>query len=342
MTPFARFALRGLTAAVLLLAALVLLQRTDRHRDLSAGQKLVQMERDRDRITLVAVGSSRTKFHLMPSVLDSVLAARGHPAYSFNYGLLGTPATEVSFSADQVLRADLPRLETMLIELQPMPLRELHWHPLTRKGAYHFDLDRVALGLRATRASDLAPAEKRAAYGRFLRLGVRHYLVAGQGTNVIRSWSARGLGARQTKDNRGFSPLTQDQPATEDQVERVYAKYTALLDSLEHRAVTVPTPVDSVLADHFLGLRERAAEQGIEVLFVVQPMTSGVEGLALLLSESDAPTLRLNDPTRHPDLYDPDLWYDGSHLNENGARRVTETAARVMAEAMTRAEVPNS
>ena len=335
--PLARFALRGLAALGLLTACLLLLQRTDRHRDMGAGQRLYEMEQVGDRLTFVAVGSSRTKFHLMPDVLDSTMAALGVPVYSFNYGLLGTPASEISYAVDQVLQADLPQLRTIAVELQPLPLRELHWHPLSRKGAYHFDARRVGLGLRAAHVSDLSGAEKRAAYGRFLRLGLRHYLVAGQGTNLLRSWLDRDPTFRLTQSERGFTPLSREAPASEEQMSRVYSRYLALLDSLSGQADVVPTAVDSVITDHFLDLEQRAADRGVALLFVIQPMTTGVDGVAHLLERHGRKIVHLNDPSDYPELYNVSLWYDGSHLNSAGARALSQTAAREMAAEMRRA-----
>lgn len=336
--PIARFALRGLLALALLVLALLLLQRTDAHRDMSAGQKLLQLQQLGDDVDFVAVGSSRTKFHMIPDVLDSTMAAHGRPVRSYNYGLLGTPATEISYAVDRVLEADLPALRTVAVELQPIPLRELHWHPLSRKGAYHFDVARVRLGLDATRASDLSPTERRAAYARFLKLGLRHYLVAGQGTNLVRSWLTGRRRTARELESRGFTPLDEVVSTPEEQMNTAYRRYLALEDSLSAPGAVTPTGVDSVLARHFLETRDRAAASGVAVVFIVQPMTTGVEGLALLLEGAGAPTVRLNNPAHHPELYEFDLWYDGSHLNVEGAQRLTEAAARAVAEALARAE----
>ena len=336
-----RFALLCLLALSAVAAVLLLLHGTDRQLDLASGQKLARMEqlsRGEDGIDLVTIGSSRTLFHLMPDVMDSTLAAHGHPARSFNYGLLGTPATEISYGVDRVLQADLPDLQTVVVELQPLPLRELHWHPLTRKGAYHFDAKRVAFGLQAARAADLTPAEARAAYARFLRLGLRHYTEAGQGTNLARSWLQPPGRQGKRQDARGFTPLARTGPTSTDQLGRVQERYDELLASLPGDREARPSAVDAVIADHFLGLQATAAEHGVRVLFMVQPMTTGLEGIAALMEREGAVVIRMNDPADYPALYDLELWYDGSHLAAHGARMLSDMAARAMAEALARAD----
>ena len=123
MSAASRFLLRSFAALGFLVVGLILMQRFDDHRDLSVGVKLSEMERQPEPITLALVGSSRTKFHIVPDILDSTLAADGRPERSYNFGLLGTPATEISYAVDHLLAADLPELSTIVVELQPLPLR---------------------------------------------------------------------------------------------------------------------------------------------------------------------------------------------------------------------------
>ena len=301
------------------------------------GTKLAEIEQQREPVTLAMVGSSRTKFHIIPEVLDSTLAAQGWPSRSYNYGLLGTPATEISYVVDHLLRADLPALETIVIELQPLPLHELHWHPLSRKGAYHFDTRRVALGLEAAHEASLTGEERRAAYARFLRLGLRHYLMAGQGTNLVRSLSRSRKPRGQEDSLRGFTPLTLSPDDFQEHLTRLRERKASVIDSLSVRSRIPPTPLDTVLARHFTELAARASAADIQTLFIVQPMTRSVEGVADLLTSGGRPVIRLNDPARYPHLYEESLWYDKSHYNVDGARRVTQTAAREMAQATSRA-----
>ena len=89
---------------------------------------------------------------------------------------------------------------------------------------------------------------------------------------------------------------------------------------------------------HYLSLRDRLRQRGIEVLFVQPPQlgftTPELRDLTFRFAQSlpaveGRPTLlSYLDPQRHPDLFDPRWWVDYNHYTAHGAMLFTRELAR--------------
>ena len=68
---------------------------------------------------------------------------------------------------------------------------------------------------------------------------------------------------------------------------------------------------------------------GAEPIFVIAPTLNERENFAAI--PGGAALIPLNDPQKYPRLFDPDLHYDGWHLNERGAHDFTRDLAEQFA-----------
>jgi hypothetical protein len=67
--------------------------------------------------------------------------------------------------------------------------------------------------------------------------------------------------------------------------------------------------------------------QGIHMVLIIMPGLTTKRQMALARRVPPENLLDLSDPDRYPDLYDPSVYYDRMHLNEDGARLLTRHLA---------------
>jgi hypothetical protein len=78
------------------------------------------------------------------------------------------------------------------------------------------------------------------------------------------------------------------------------------------------------------GIVEDVRRAGAEPVFAIAPTLNERENISEV--PGGAVLIALNDPSKYPRLFDPDLHYDGWHLNERGAHDFTQVLAEEFAE----------
>ncbi len=271
------------------------------------------------------VGSSHTYRHVDIALFDSL---RGGTSY--NLGLRAADAVEIHYQAERALR--LPSLRQLVVELRTVGTDAQLHNRRSRRAYYHHDLRHARLAARATLALDLPLSERLGMVRERYGVALDHYMMTGQGDALI-AGRVYESAPYSPGERHGFASLGGVAGDQERRAEFLssegQADFAERVRRLRQRASAVPTRADSVMADVWLDLYRRAAAQGVEVVFVEQVGEQEGAGVARLLAEVLPPErlLIFNDPDRYPELFDVDVWFDRGHLNERGARHLTELLA---------------
>lgn len=331
-----RYILKGLALCAVIGLVLQILVQTDGHYDIASGNKMRGLEAQRDSVTTIFLGSSRTYRHVLPEQFDSLRAEAGHLTYSYNLGVPGADAYEVSYLVDRVLNMDLPALREIVVEAGPVGLDVGGLNATSRRTVSYHDSRRTWMAMRAAVVGSDSPWQAWLRIWDRFKLALRRATLAGQ----FKSYLSSQVQQRQPVKNlsRGYRSL--ESGGTERIANRranyltpeSQVRYRQLLDSLLAAPPPEPSAVDRLTVEYLNDLVARAQARGIDVVFVAQVPDFVSRGMVALRDEIDAPLIALNDPHRYPELYDPDNLFDRAHLLQPAAIRVTELIAAAMNE----------
>ncbi len=296
------------------------------------GRKLAHLAGDPHRYDTLFIGSSYVYRGVVPSLFDAVTRERGLPTTSFNFGVPGMRGLETEFVLEQVLSLEPRRLRWVWIEPNDLARRpDSENRESERFQAWH--------DLRQTwRALDLWRGGRRPGYDaaewsrEHLPAFARHLLGPGRGVDWMRALRDP-VGLEPEPGYDGFDALDVSEGPD---IERRHADFVRRLDVFRERTARVASGIAAggVALEPFerrflLRLRHRVEAAGARVIFFVPPLPylrSQYPVRAAALGVVPV-TLNYTDPQRHPELYDPALRFDQSHLNREGARRFTRLLA---------------
>ncbi len=300
-----------------------------------------------DRVTTVFLGSSRTHRHLHPGVYDRVMAAHGRATHAVNLARPGASLDEIGYNLDWLLRQDLPRLQTVVIEVMPAgPPDSLN--RATRRAAAAQDAARVEQALRALATGDGPWRARWDEAATRLRLGLRRALHLGDGAALLeraarqrRLLPAAYAAGSWAASVRGYVPLERETRAAFRARRDAFAGaagdsvFAARLRAVRRdarqasAAPATAAPVVQRTAAQLLGMARRARAQGLHVLFFAPPnVGQNPLVVARLRAAPDAPpVLDFGRPAVHPAFYVKARWYDVGHLRAPAARALTAQAA---------------
>jgi len=285
---------------------------------------------------LVFVGNSRIYRGIVPAEFDARLAEHGLSVRSFNLGMPGMRAFEADLAVRYLVREAGHHLKTVVIGPGDFSPKILDWEKGTRRTtAWHTGSQTAAvlgstweLELPASERADLA----RRHLGYFLRREANH----GEGARMLVSWigDSRLTEAEETLIRRdagfqGLDGLTN--PVIVDRRRRFEAGRAAFSRQVERNAARrrgFAAPVRRSLAT-LVRLGQAVRSGGPEPVLLYGP---GRGHYARVTAEQAGglPFLSFDDPSRYPELFDPDLRFDSSHLSRAGASVYT----RLLADAM--------
>ncbi len=324
MSPASLVVLKASAFALLLGGLLLVLQQFDDHSDIEeVGYKTKELKELQ--AETIFVGSSRTYRHIDAARFDSLQGG----GVSYNLGFRGGSALETHYQAERML--ELPHVKRLVVELRMIPpLLQLENRD-TRRTYYYHDLRHAGLAAKVALAFDMPLKERLAIVRGRYKVALDHYFLPGQGEALIRGKTAEPV---------SFSPLDRQGFLALDYADDVQQRNEAFLSPRGQQAFqrklerirnrdVAPAAADSVMAAIWFDLYQRAEAQGVEVYFAEQIGEAQLGGLARAISELVPPErlILINDLDRYPDLFDPDLWFDTGHLNERGARRITDIFA---------------
>jgi hypothetical protein len=264
---------------------------------------------------VVYVGSSRARRAFDPAVFDATLAEQGIAVRSFNLGLPGLAA----FGQDHVVRDLLEEegaagLRLLILAPDDFEARLTAERARTDRQVLWHDLGRTAQVLRLVAQSTPSVREKAVWSWHHLNAFLLHATTSGRlserASYRVRKGARRVLGPR----GDGYLPNPAGEHKGGDR-----ARGVARVAAQEARPAPPPAPA---ARDLLASLAGAVRARGIDVVFVREPALVIDRSRALrwiAANDPSIPAADLGDPGVHPELFDPDLYFDPGHLNAAGA-----------------------
>jgi hypothetical protein len=343
-----RLARKASCLALLVLLTLGLMRAFESRHNVPAWQTAGLLA-ERDRVTTVFVGSSQTYRHLDPVLFDSLLRAGGKATHSVNLGRPGASLIEVEHTVAWLLRQDVQRLTTCVVEVRPLRFTQKR-HLYTARLARSYTPRHAWSVLRAVPEADASVRTRLGLLAREAYALVRHATLFGRGVRVIESnlapaahraslpapWlrSARGYLSLDAETDSSYLRREQRFASPEGRVNFARRASRARRARQRARRGVPPTHLASAAADRLLTLARRLEARGVRTVFYVPPSYADVIDVASALRHLDpsASFVGETELALAARLQEKALWFDRRHLHDTGARLLTTAVARQMAD----------
>jgi len=288
-------------------------------------EKFLHFSRTRADCDVLFTGSSRVYRAIIPQQFDARVAeATGESVRSFNLAYDAVRPPESYFLLRKILALKPPKLRWVFIEGMPIQTGIMEGIP-TRRLAYWHDVSHTRLVLEAIADEPLPLPEK---WRRWSEHGA-HAFTGFTNGDVGAQWLRPRLGVEKPeKKSRwdppkewagrsGYAPLLGERQAG--------LKGKALARYLRKVAEQTPGPERAIPRVWRRELDRLIAEirsVGAQPILILTPSVQGLENF--MGYPADVPLFRFQDPAQFPELFDPANHYDQAHLNDAGARVLTE------------------
>jgi hypothetical protein len=300
------------------------------------GAKLEHLAANRGAHDVLVIGSSRVYRGIDPGVVDQTLAATGKESSTFNMGVQNLHGLETRWLWDRLLAID-PDFSLVVIDperVDPQLTANVH---SPRTIAWHTP----ALTARALWALIESPSGQMGSKTDLidrLRWAYNHldaFLINATRGGVLASSSPEVAPRKLGTHGDGYYPLElalADSRRPENLEQRRAGflagpdRFDAQIEQLAQLAADRGTAELKPHERDFLSsLMRSAADAGITVVFLQMPGPRASNWLHAALNEGVIEDLiDFSSPLEHPDIYDPDLWFDFNHLNTEGAALLSE------------------
>ncbi len=334
--------LRRLVHVVVFLAALAATAMGIRHHDPEPVQSWMRMKLDHfasvvDQYDTVIVGSSRLNFGLDPERFDARMAALGSPTHSYNLAFGGMRQHDYTWVLDWLVQHRPPHLRRIVVELH-------EWSQWVRGAQWYADQDIElhTLELLWPRCrSVLLDLD-----GPLLKAEQLHFVLAHTALNVLSVGRGPRLVDSLLRQIRG-EPTPPPAAVPRHGAARIEEVTEAHVLESRRTFLANPKLASTVIAkisdpwrseafDHasFRGQVELSRALGVEPVFLIPPTWErSFRGRdSLVEAGRHVRILDLDHPQFHRPLFDPQLYFDQSHLNEAGCARFSDYFAERLVE----------
>lgn len=294
-----------------------------------------------DEFDTIFVGSSRLNFALIPAVFDARMRELGRSVHSLNLAISGQRGFDTAATIEHLLQLAPKNLRCLVIELHSFDqrIRGTNW-------VSDLDVEMHPVSLLWAR---LCSALDSGCDWRSVVDQV-HFLVAhtaanafrvGQGGRLIDDLLAAASGRRLWGagkfPNRGFDPADRNAGADMREAAKRFAEEPDRPKQLLNYRFS-KAALDKLLGgfpvDEFFRIDARVREAGIEPIYVVMPSYYsaffGYDAIPELARRTAV--VDLDQPERHPLLFEPSMWFDPGHFGRAGAGVFTRYLAERVAE----------
>jgi hypothetical protein len=283
--------------------------------------------RNRDKFDVLFLGSSRVYHQVIPAEFDAAVEKlTGHRTHSFNAAYDAVWPPESYYYLRQILALRPSKLRWVVIDAMDIdPKLEDPERP-TRRQVYWHDWEHTRMVLESIREQGERAAPLKGDRDQLARdhlsIFIKRNINLGRGAEVVSSL----LVPRRLKDTR---------PPDWDGAEGYHsggdqgltgsarAGYLVTVNRLREGLATVKP--NAAFWNAMSRLVEDVRRAGAEPIFTIAPTLNERENIGEV--PGGAALIALNDPVKYPVLFDPDLHYDGWHLNEKGAHDFTRLLA---------------
>ncbi len=335
-----RLALAGLGIVVFLAAAALL---RSVQGPLKAATIRAQVEAflaEKDDVDAVFIGSSRVQRGVSPRVVDEKLSTPEREFRSFNLGIAGMRSFEADWLVRRILDAEPARLRFVVIEAPDWKPEHVPQHDFTERYVDWHDARATWLVLRAIWKFNGPWYTKLELSWRNLRFfAMRSVNYATKDRLMARAdpaWDRLVAGRGRL---RGYQPLDEDTP----RVGRRRRRFLENLDWFEKSVadirafaekgqLAIPGAFQTYDLASIEEQVERVREAGATPVYFAAPgLARGPDFSALQRDGVIEHLIDLRDPSEHPDLFAPENRFDREHMNEEGARLMSERIAAELA-----------
>ena len=295
---------------------------------------------EKDDIDAVFVGSSRVQRGVSPSVIDERVSTAKHPFRSFNLGIAGMRSFEADWLIRQVLDSKPERLRFLVIEVPDWEPELAPRHDFTERYVEWHDARATWLELRAIWRQGVSIWRRLELSWRALRFFLMrssNYATVYRfnfGEDPV--WERLVLGWGQLQ---GYQPLDEHVAKGARRRAKFLSNpqlFEAAVARLRKLAEAGPPVAAAALERYDRGSLEDQVRyvdsRGVTPVYLVPPLLYPVADFSALAREGVIPHLiDLKNPLLHPELFDADNRFDREHMNEEGARMMSEKIAEQLA-----------
>lgn len=307
--------------------------------------KLDWLAQHGDEYDALFIGSSRTFRQLLPEIFDAEMTAAGYPVRAFNAGVDGMRPPEDTYMMEKILAHRTRPLRYVLVECNPIRLRQRAEDRDTLRAVYWHDNVRMMTMFRAAFFAD----PKKRSWGRRLEKIVEiwpdftdhagYWMLRnsnlGRGHDLLAEWLGvvppkgnfkSGLGTR----SDGHKPFDQGEVMSE----KMTADYEKELAAMRSKAGRGTAGDVVSLAE--LRVKQRLIERAGGRMVLVIPPIIGDNIFRPKPGDGTPPLLDFSNPEKYPELFMAKHHSDTGHTNNAGARIYTRLVARELAELLKR------
>ena len=305
-----------------------------------------------DEYDVLFIGSSATYYGIVPELFDQVMAQRGHPTHSFNFGAGGMTELEAGYVLDRILALEPKKLEHVFIEASGWDLnipddknayspRRSHWHSAKHTLVALESLPRTP---KPRPEADGTPRDDwrwRAAQ-LHAELFLRRLTAEGQGPRIADALLDLGDETleptrEQLAAERGYLDLGRLEGEKWDEQS---GKFQAKLEQYSQTVKNIGGGNQAKLeVQKFPGLARTRAQleevraAGAEPIYYTPPRATALPWAYCLAQAGVYPTFfGYNRPGKYPELYEPANHFDANHLRRVGAEAFTRLIANDFAD----------
>ncbi len=295
--------------------------------------KLEHFRDNQDQYNTIFLGTSRTFYHIVPIEVESAAHDAGCPGLSvYNFGVFGLNGAEQDWLIGEILNRSGSNLKTLIIE-DPLPA-ERRVADVTSERARYFHKP----ALYSSYANDILSFPESTPKHLF-RLGVFGYGVLHDLSGVGRAADAVFPSATPHEPDsfdftfHGFEALgsirTADIDARRATFEAQPERFADYLSAFAHGPESDP----SARAAYHAKRLSRIEQAGVQAGLFISPDAAELRrtpwvGKAASANDPDAMVLNYNLPDQYTDIFERHNWFDFNHLNEAGARLLSQKIGR--------------
>ena len=286
----------------------------------------------RDEIDMVFLGSSQTFRHIDAPRINRLLDEAGIDLTVYNFGVPALTEPEMRYIADFIIENKSPRLKYVVLQ-----------NPLRAEGEFSNMMSQRGRFFRApARAAETWTDVN--CYTGTLMGKIKRYRNNAQAMTA----EALGLGrlaqlafpsddesalkyASGYRDNDGFWPVDEDSNGHVVMRGKNTPMTRKSMDNfLAGKSDYIPDDKASTCrANELLETIGKNRKSGLKPLYFVSPSpkeTGHDKAITEAISRADPtlPILDMSSPGRYPELFQPSLWFDHSHMKGNGAKALAD------------------